>query len=64
MPEFPVTEYDVQALVDRQLRGVVEKKVRDAIAASPALRAYHLQLLIQKQLLAEWWAGEIRKKKP
>lgn len=51
-------DLEIQALVDRELDDAAEKRVRAAIAESPALQRKYNQLLIQKQLLIEWFKEE------
>jgi hypothetical protein len=51
-------DLEIQALVDRELDDAAEKRVRAAIAESPALQKKYNQLLIQKQLLIEWFKEE------
>jgi len=51
MAPFPITELDVQALVDSHLGWEEEKRVWRAIQANPALETYYRQILAQKKLL-------------
>lgn len=52
---FPVTEFEVEALVDSQLSWEEEKYVRQEMERNPALRAYYDQVIQQKKLLVAWW---------
>lgn len=51
----PITEFDVQALVDSQLRWEEEKQVLQGIRSSPALKAYYERIVSQKKILTAWW---------
>lgn len=52
---FPVTEFEVEALVDSQLSWEEEKYVRQEMARNPLLRAHYEQVLWQKKLIVAWW---------
>ena len=51
-------DFDVQALVDSQLGWEEEKRVWKEIESNPALRRRYDELVAQKKLLLQWWAGE------
>ncbi|MFH1158455.1 MAG: hypothetical protein V1721_06190 [Pseudomonadota bacterium] len=55
---LPITELDVQALVDSQLTWEEEKQVWRGIHGSPALEAYYRQIITQKKLIVAWWMDE------
>ncbi len=54
----PITELDVQALVDSQLAWEEEKRVWQGICGNPALQAYYTQIVAQKKVLLFWWQNE------
>ena len=58
MLSLPITEFDVQALVDSQLPWEEEKQVWGEICRNPTLEAYYRQVLAQKKLLISWWQNE------
>lgn len=51
-------DLEIQALVDRELDAAAEKRVLAAIAESPSLQKRYHQLLVQKQLLIDWFKDE------
>jgi len=55
MLPLPITELDVQALVDSHLNWEEEKQVWQGIGCSPALKAYYERIVSQKKLLIAWW---------
>jgi anti-sigma factor RsiW len=61
MLTFPITELDVEALIDSQLSWEEEKIVRREMEKNPALLAYYAQILHQKKLIVAWWLSEMRK---
>ena len=62
-PVTPITELDIEALVDSQLDWEQEKRVRHEMTTNPSLMLYYSQLISQKKLLASWWQQEQEKKK-
>lgn len=55
----PLTDYDIQALVDSQLDWEEEKQIRKWIDSDPALQARYRELMEQKKLLCAWWESEL-----
>ena len=55
MLPLPITEFDVQALVDSHLSWEEEKQVLRGIRSDPALKAYYNRIVSQKKLLISWW---------
>jgi hypothetical protein len=55
MLTFPITELDVQALIDSQLGWEEEKQVLQELAHNSELNSYYKDMLKQKKLLVEWW---------
>jgi hypothetical protein len=55
MLPLPITEFDVQALVDSHLSWEEEKQVWHSLRSSPALKAYYERIVSQKKLLIAWW---------
>jgi hypothetical protein len=55
MLPFPITELDVQALIDSQLTWEEEKQVWREIENNEDLMDYYKRMLIQKKLLVVWW---------
>lgn len=51
-------DFDIQALVDSQLDWENEKRVWKEIESDPALQRRYNELVSQKKLLLQWWAGE------
>lgn len=51
-------DFDIQALVDSQLNWEDEKKVWKAIESNPELKRRYEDLVRQKKMLLQWWAGE------
>ncbi len=58
MQVSPITELDVQALVDSQLNWEEQKRVSQGIRRSLALTAYYTRIVAQKKLLLLWWQNE------
>jgi anti-sigma factor RsiW len=61
MLKFPITELDVQALVDSQLTWEEEKQVRREMGKNFALKKHYDQIVKQKKLLVNWWKNETKK---
>lgn len=53
---YPVTEYDIQALVDNELDAEFAKHVRAFIAETPKAQEYYNCLMEQKKMLQRWAA--------
>lgn len=51
-------DLEIQALVDRELDAAAEKRVLAAIAENTTLQKRYHQLLVQKQLLIDWFKDE------
>jgi hypothetical protein len=62
MTTVPITEFEVQALIDSQLNWEEEKRVRKELETNVHLREYYEMLLEQKKLLVLWWEAEQKKK--
>jgi hypothetical protein len=62
MTSIPVTEFEVQALIDSQLDWEEEKRVRKELENNPFLRDYYRRMLEQKKLLVLWWESDKKKK--
>ena len=58
MLPLPITELDVQALVDSDLSWEEEKQVWRGIESDPALKAYYKRIISQKKLLISWWRSD------
>jgi len=58
MREKPVTDYEIQALVDSQLSWEDEKSVWLAIEADSKLKKRYQELINQKKALLLWWSEE------
>jgi hypothetical protein len=58
MRALPVTEFDVEALVDSQLSWEEEKHVLQEVQRNPALLRHYTQIVAQKKLLIAWWQRE------
>lgn len=50
----PVTDYDIQALIDNELDWESEKRVRIHIECNAAARRYYEDLVHQKKMLRLW----------
>lgn len=61
MLPLPITEFDVQALVDSHLSWEEEKQVLSCMRGDPALEAYYKQIVVQKKLIISWWQSEFVK---
>lgn len=61
MLRLPITEFDVQALVDSHLSWEDEKEVWRGVYSNPALEAYYKQIVNQRKLLVYWWQSEMKK---
>ena len=61
MLPLPITEFDVQALVDSQLTWEEEKQVWHEMRGDAALKAYYRQIVAQKKLIIAWWRNEALK---
>ncbi len=57
-PTAQVNDFDIQALVDSQLGWEDEKRIWKEIENNPALKRRYDELVTQKKLLLQWWAGE------
>jgi hypothetical protein len=62
MLPLPITEFDVQALVDSHLSWEEEKQVWRSIRSNPALKAYYKLIISQKKLLISWWLSGMAEK--
>lgn len=52
--QLPVTDYDIQALVDNELDDVTAKRVRAYLKENPRAQRYYDDLVEQKKLLRAW----------
>lgn len=50
----PVTDYDIQALIDNELDWESEKRIRTHLKHNPAAKRYYEDLMHQKRLLRLW----------
>jgi hypothetical protein len=53
-----INDFDIQALVDSQMGWEDEKRIWKEIEGNPALKRRYDELVAQKKLLLQWWAGE------
>jgi len=60
----PITEFDVQALVDSYLSREEERQVWRSIRSDPDLEAYYRRIVSQKKLLIAWWQSDLAEKEP
>ena len=50
-----ITDMDIQALLDGQLNGDDETRVRNALKTDPALQNRYMIYQKQKNILKSWW---------
>jgi anti-sigma factor RsiW len=55
---IPVTYFDIQALVDKELSWEREVEVRAYIDSNPAARRQYEELELQKKSLQKWWTEQ------
>lgn len=55
---LPVTYFDIQALVDKELPWEREAEVRAYIDSNPAARQQFEELCAQKKILQKWWTDQ------
>ena len=55
-----ITDYDLQALIDCELRQDEAQRIQEKIANSPLLRWRYDELARQNQLLKQWWQQKIK----
>jgi hypothetical protein len=60
MLPLPITEFDVQALVDSHLTWEKEKQVRREMRKNQALEDHYRQVIAQKKLIILWWQDEFK----
>lgn len=58
MSDFPITDSDIQALVDGELPPAQRERIRQAMEQAPHLYERYLNLRQQKALLLTWWDAE------
>lgn len=51
----PITDYDIQALIDHELSYEDEKEIRGHIESNREAQKRYEGLLQQKRLLQNWW---------
>ena len=56
----PLSDYDIQALIDNELDWERAKIVMAHIDTDPTLKKRHTLLLAQKHLLQNWWQAQAR----
>jgi anti-sigma factor RsiW len=55
---IPVTYFDIQALVDKELSWEREMEVRAYIDSNPAAQRQFEELQQQKKVLQKWWTDQ------
>ncbi len=51
---LPITDYDIQALIDNELKWEEEKRIRSFINSNPTALKRYTELKEQKTLLLKW----------